>query len=286
MKKKFIALFAAVSALTVTLSVFAGCEDRNVFNGQTRYDAYADAESYKTGNFTYNAEEITSVEIDWVNQKISVRETSGDVFNVYETDAGLSDEEKMRYIMKDGKLTIKYWKSGHIGIPPVNAKRLTVEVPKSVELTVSAISAFIDVEGINTEDCKLQTVSGTITAKDCSVNRFNVNSVSGKIDLDVPNVDRLKVGVTSGNVCINAKTAKEIDVEATSGKVSVDTSASDDISVKTSSGSVYLQLNGQKLKSCKFDTTSGSSNVGKLVVGEGCLTVTVKTTSGSLKIKD
>lgn len=270
----------------LTLFCFSGCSGMNSVVGQIVGEKYENADLYIIGNFSYAADEITSVEIFWIGQEVSVLGTDAETLSVSETDNGLKEEQKLRYLKQGGKLTIRYWQSGYKGVLPLNTKKLTVEVPKNVELYVSAVSTDVSVSGISCENCKIGTVSGKVLVNDFSADSLKVDTVSGTVELDFSNADELKIGTTSGDVRLNVETVKTIDVCTTSGKVFVDIRVCDDISAETTSGNVILKLNGQKIKSCRFTTVSGSSNKDDFIDSQDGLTVFVSTTSGSLTIKD
>ena len=72
---------------------------------------YSDSSSYSIGDFSANADEISSIDIEWISGSVNISEYDGDGITVSED--GFDDEDtKLRYRIKNGKLSIRFVKSG------------------------------------------------------------------------------------------------------------------------------------------------------------------------------
>ena len=142
-------LFRAISAMLCVLmlaAAFGGCTlirranvKRSDIFRMGKFSLLGDRD-YSVGNFSYAADGVKAVEIDWVNGSIELSQSSGDTLSVSESGTDLADNQKMRWKLDGGTLRINYCKSGATTeeIAPEN-KRLKVELP---------IGARVDIQNV------------------------------------------------------------------------------------------------------------------------------------------
>lgn len=90
---------------------------------------YDNAEAYSVGDALLPADNIQQVEINWTSGSVRVEAYDGEKISIKETGAE-NEEQKLRYLSRDGKLTIQYCKSrAFFGIFKNPEKELTLLVP-------------------------------------------------------------------------------------------------------------------------------------------------------------
>lgn len=88
---------------------------------------YKDADSYLTGEFSIEAPSIKSIDLEWVAGSVDISVGEGDKIVV--SESGYNDEdERLRYRIKDGKIDIKFRKSGMRMLSKLS-KELHIKLP-------------------------------------------------------------------------------------------------------------------------------------------------------------
>lgn len=304
--KRFLTVFALSLAGLFCLPLF-GCSVR--FSA----DKYSDSDKYSTGNFTYNASEISRIELNWDSGSVSVSESDADSLSVSESGADLPDEKRLHY-MQDGKtLRIQFCKSGFVGTFPLEAKKLRLEVPAGTELVINSASAPVELGShtlrslelystsgsvstgsIHTNDTLLiDTTSGSIKTADLNAGGdLILHSTSGTIQTGNASAANTNVKTTSGSFRADSVDCLSFTVKSTSGSINAGLSGCDSADIECTSGSVRLRLLDGLGASVKHESTSGSFNSndytvknGRYVFGSGKCRLEVRTTSGSLTIE-
>lgn len=296
-------------ALTVMLS---GCRvnisigTNDTLTGET----YPDAEKYQTGAFTYDAADITAVEVYWRSGEVEITESGNSELHVKESGGELPEDTAMHYLLDDGVLRIRFCKSG--AKIQVNAadKHLSLEVPKGIDLSVHTTSALVKADELNQNSILIAALSGRTELGTVTADTVDLSSSSGFICADNLSGQLLKCSASSGSVDGGDVSVKTLDCSTSSGDVTMDSVVSETANITTSSGSVELTL--AKVPSAKIHTSSGTvslllarggaevlytTNSGKLltdrsydrkgdlyVFDEGASSITVETSSGNLKI--
>ncbi len=192
--------------------------------GQQSFGSYKDASRYSAGNFDYEAAGIREVEINWVDENITVTQSDADTLEVSETDKGLKENQKMHWLIDEDKLIIQYCSSGYKGRKmPSGTKKLSVEIPADVALTISTVSGDVTLTGQQTlRDLKINGVSSDVRAEDLTLSgKVEVNTVSGDCRLGLRDCDKASFESVSGNVVLTALPAggARIDFQSASGDV-------------------------------------------------------------------
>ncbi|MDV3516503.1 DUF4097 family beta strand repeat-containing protein [Stenotrophomonas sp. C1657] len=115
---------------------------------------------------------------------------------------------------------------------------LTLNVPRSVELLLSTVSADQDISGVDVRRLQADTVSGDLAAAGRSGDSV-LNTVSGNVTarLQTP---RLDVNTVSGRIEAGGGVSGEIGAQTVSGRVGVDAGRIQRLAVETVSGGIDL----------------------------------------------
>ncbi len=226
-----------------------------------------DLDDYTVGAGEVAADEVNSLEIDWVNGSINVEYYDGSTVSFTETEQSNPDRQ-LRYKVKDGTLEIIFCKEAISGIDGLNidsySKDLTVYIPSGKELTeldVDNVSAKATLNQITANKIDVDTVSGSITATG-SFSVVDIDSVSATAAITADErLRKLSVDSVSASTTVYlpaATTGFEIDSDSISGHI--------DASDFTKNGSTVM-------------------NDGKISYGDGLISIGFDTVSGNLVIK-
>ena len=175
-----------------------------------------------------NADEIRSIEVEWVGGSITVQTADTDTITFSETGAE-KEEDTMVWKQTGDGLKIQFQNpKSHFGISfgfeaSLN-KDLLITVPKNWtarEFNIESVSADIKTAGLTATNFELDNVSGTCELEDCDFGELDVNTVSGKIDLN-GTVQDVSLEAVSANCTLSLSSgAKQIDMESVSGDLTV-----------------------------------------------------------------
>ena len=183
-----ICLWGLVALILVAVLLFgmsASFGGKISFTGVT----YSDARKYEAGGTRLPADtQINAVHIDWIAGEINVRVTEGDQFAFSESaNRDLKEQEQLHYLVQNGKLTIRYCRSGRNPLANIPAKTLEVEIPRSAiitELDISNVSSDVKVDGAGSfiREIDIENVSGHVTVENASAKTLEMETVSGKLE--------------------------------------------------------------------------------------------------------
>ena len=212
-----------------------------------------DNEYSESGEYAVSAEGISSLDIAWIAGGVDITTYNGEVISFSETSReDLSARSALRYGVEDGTLYIQYCRSDANDLP---AKELTVLVPESLasglgELSVSSISAAVDISGLEAGTARLSTISGSVfysggadilyvstisggvrLAPDATPQNILADTVSGNVELALSDEDwTLNFSTASGAFTSDfpgvsssggGKGPNDIHVSTTSGDLSL-----------------------------------------------------------------
>lgn len=291
MKKSVMLLL--LCAMTVML--LSGCYF-NVDLGFGNYmtgESYPNAENYETGAFTYDADEVQSVEVYWRSGKVEIVESDEDELTVNESGGEMDEEKSMHYLVEDGVLKIRFCASGakiHVDPPE---KHLTLEIPKGIDVSVHTTSAPIHAESLTQNSILFSAHSGNTELGSVDAADTNLSSSSGRICVAVTSAQALKCKTSSGSVCIEKLAADACSIETSSGNVNLGLLSADNVEIHTSSGKVNLTVPEYGAE-VAYTTSSGNlhTNIsyerkGDLYVfGDGEAEISVDSSSGNLNIEE
>lgn len=305
MRKKI--LHRAVPAMcTFVAMLLSGC-----YYHTTLDYGYPNGEKYSVGAFTYRADEIQAIAVDWYSGAVEIVESDSAELHAQESGTDLPEEAAMHYLLEDGVLRVRFCASGAKIRVKAENKQLRLEVPKGVKLSVSVTSASVRAETLGQDEIKIEAHSGSTELGTVTANKADLSSSSGAIHAGSISVQELRCSASSGSMEMESISAKDFACEASSGSVTVGKLTSDTVQVTTSSGSVRLTLAGAP--TAQIRTSSGSvrltldksgaqvaytSSSGRLhtdcpytwenglyVFGDGEGSITVRTSSGNLRVQ-
>ncbi len=190
---------------------------------------YDDPDSYGLGNAEYT-ENVEIVDVSWLAGNVNIVTWDGNTFKVEESGEIDNDGEKMRSRVQNGKLSVKFARSGsNMSAKNVSPKELTVYIPVSMsasvkKLAVTAASANITVDGgksaFTIGEINIDSASGEVSVKCLSTSKVDIDTAGGDVYLEgsFGNVD---IDAASADVEIKGSVEK-IEVDALSGRVEID----------------------------------------------------------------
>lgn len=225
--------------------------------------------SYSTGSGEVAADSINSIDIDWVNGKVTVAYYDGETVSFTEEEQ-TDPDYRLRYKLDDdGELEIEFCKdtiAKDISGFNVNrlSKDLTVYIPQGMALSkldIDDVSAEVSIDAITANVLKIDTVSGGITAAGV-FNSVNIDSVSATASIAADStLAKLRADSVSADITLYLPAdipGFKIKTDSVSGRVDT------------------------------FDFTSrGAAKIsdGTVTYGDGSLDIDFDTVSGSLVIK-
>lgn len=135
-----------------------------------------------------------------------------------------------------------------------DASDLTIYVPRQSRVSVEAVSADIEVDGV-AGGLKLRTISGEIDV-DGSQKRIHLNTVSGEIEVKNSN-GSLNAKSASGEITVQDHIG-EVDVESLSGDVYVEATNVSRLRASTVSGELEVDVTFSKNVIADLSSVSGS----------------------------
>jgi hypothetical protein len=157
--------------------------------------------------------------------------------------------------------------------------RLTVEVPQGSELRVNAVSASVDVRGVQGEQ-RLASVSGSVDVQDAA-SELNLSSVSGNVTVRARGRSALtRAKSVSGGIDIDG-IAGELEAESVSGGVEITAASLNRARLSSISGNVRLRSGLGPDSRIEAETTSG--NVTLTILGDAAGEYELSSFSGGIR---
>jgi hypothetical protein len=97
---------------------------------------------------------------------------------------------------------------------------LKLQVPLRASLDIDSVSADIDIDGMASREIGIETVSGNVVAA-AAPGHADIDSVSGDLQLTL-NSDDVRVETVSGDAVLKGRLGGEVHGETVSGKLSID----------------------------------------------------------------
>lgn len=187
-------LISAVLPLCILAAMLAGCRV-NISVGSGSYitgEDYPDARKYKTGAFTYAADEVKAVEVYWRSGEIALIESGASELSVSESGGELPEDTALHYLLDGGVLRIRFCGSGARILVNEADKRLRLEVPKGIDISVHTTSALVKADALEQGNILISAFSGrtelgTVTAENIDLTlagggaELSYTSGSGKL---------------------------------------------------------------------------------------------------------
>lgn len=241
-----------------------------------KYMRYEDAERYVVGGVEIANGRVREVEIDWLGGEIQVEPSVNGALCISEEETGLNESSRMRYLIEDGTLKIRYCRSGYCGEIAEGSKHLRVELPQDVRIEIETTTAEINMGVLDAETLSVESDSGNVTAEKLTCRTIDVET-------------------KSGGAYIGELVADEAEIESVTGDIRVGVSAALRAKIESDRGDVALQINPEIGLRAKFHTRSGElitdlpyerkNGCYEFYQGAGSGFVSVKSVSGNLYIE-
>ena len=215
-----------------------------------------------SGEESFDAAEVKSLDVDWVSGAVSVEAWNGETIVIRENAAEpLTEGQRMRWKLSGGTLSILFCANGENRVPD---KTLTVQVQRYlllVSVDVDAVSAPVTLSGLRVEsDIDSDTTSGAVLARSCICKALDVDTVSGGIRLEDTNAaGAIDLDTTSGKIFMSACSSASLDIDTVSGRVEGEAlSVGKDVNLDSGSGAIVMRaltVGGQ------VDVDTGSGEV-------------------------
>ena len=227
--------------------------------------SYENASAYSEGPVPSDAV-FDTLYIDWVAGSVTVDASEDGKVSFSETG---ETEETLRYLLEDGKLTVRFCRSG-VRFKEVPEKKLSVSLPASLlkELRIETVSSSVRMVDVSaSEKTVVESVSGLCHFSGTTTKELQFESVSGSLEAE-GNFGSVSSSTVSGNTeLILASPAASVSLESVSGSATLffPESSTDGYSVDS------------------FESLSGKLD-GETSSGEGKTRISFESMSGDLHI--
>ena len=287
------------AAITLFCTLLAACTA--LATGCSTNFYYDNAGKYTSGNADFDPSSVEALDIQWLNGDVEISfsgATGSSVSVTEDANKKLDESTSLHYWLDNTTLKIKFAASGKSNYSNLS-KKLKVVLPSSLtllHLSVSGVSASIDIDGARAERVTLNSVSGNVSAKDVRVyGDAVISTTSGNVSGSViTSCDEVKLSSTSGSIEFTTEArVRSLEVETTSGNISLSNlNPAKKCRVETVSGNTRLEFLDNAGFSVKFDSVSGDFETdfsmylvdGKYVFGKSNSDFTVKTVSGDVRV--
>ena len=267
-------LLAGIAGGVENLNIFGLPGVHISFGGFT----YEDVDEYSVGDAAVKAT-VTDLEINWVAGSITVIPSDTDEIRVTEAYSGDDNDLRLRWRIKNGKLTVQFRKSTVFGTSNSVSKDLTVAIPAAMlesmgDVEITTVSGGVQFTG-NADEFTLDAVEGDLTVKG-DIGELEVDAVDGKLTFTG--------SVRTANVdCVDTDITMYLDMAA-------------ELSFDQVDGDVHLYLSDEiKGFSAELDAISGEISVEGFDVssvsnkstrwGDGSLRIEMDGVGAELEIK-
>ena len=243
MKKKAIFTIIACSIaslfLIFVLAVGLSEEGFGIFRlAEEGKNGWAEAQGERY-EYTWNLEEneISGLDIDWINGKVEVKVGTGNLIKITERPASgtLGEEDRLKLSSSGGILKIQ-WDSRFrlisLGLFENRRKDLTVEIPRTLAASMTNISCGntsggIEIRGFTAENLNVSSTSGSIDLSDLRVSEtLEMDSTSGSITADrVTAEEKINANTASGAVTLTEVKTGKAELNTVSGRLTYSGSA-------------------------------------------------------------
>lgn len=237
---------------------------------------YADADKYTAGGFTFEADQVQSIELDWAAGDVTLKNGTGTCAVSESGDGSLVASEKLHWWLDGTTLRIRYCESGYRHLIRSSYKHLTLEVPDSVELHIDIASGRVQSDArLSLAKLEIDTASGGVHLKEVSAHEAEIDSASGGITIERVSAQKTEIDVASGGVTLGVGDCKTIAIDSASGSIALKLlDAQKGATVRVS------QLSGS------FECSLPMTKDGKTYrIGDGAVDIRIEAASGSVTVE-
>ena len=280
-------LLLVVGMALIAVSLLRGGSIQDIWNNasvslNTVSTGYGDLKGYtvcRTGEESFSADEVRSIDLGWLSGKVRLQSGGGDRITLKEScEKPLKDEQKLCWKLEKGTLSIRFcsalqtqmsgkdlvltvpagWtaESVNIGVTSADVELRALQLEKTLE--VVATSGDLQLFDCRCGRLEAGSTSGNVFLRGCACSELALGATSGDLQIDGGRCDSLKASSTSGDISVRCE-AQSIELGSTSGGIRCEgVPAGCDVSLGSTSGSVRLSLadsrDGQRIR---IETTSG-----------------------------
>lgn len=276
-------IIGTVVGVLVVAAILIGILNALVADGKWTLgwsDYSYDDSLYQVGDGSIPADQLTSVDIDWIDGTVTLTSCKDSYVSLTESsESELPESAVVRwYVDENGALSIKYRNSSFfLGASKNKNKNLVVRIPEkyleNLKITVEGVSTNFIFSNLKADRVEASTKLGGISVlSDCAFTHF-----TGSVENE-----RLQV---RGMI-------DYLDLTSKGGEIVLE-QLGDDAEIQTESGSIRLNLEEDASFSLDFETEKGryvsdfvlTEENGYLVCGDGERELEVETESGTLYLK-
>ena len=236
------------------------------------------------GAYGEPADGIDSIKVDWIAGSVTVKPYDGSIIQFTEyAQRQLDDDEKLRYEISGGTLTIKYYENKINAVVNMPPKKLEVLVPNELcqdmkKLSIDSASSEVSVESFNVKTLEIESISGAKSLANITADSIVLDSASGRTDAENIVAREMRIKSISGGITLSDADIKTLDCNTTSGSKEL-SGAFTEVKLHSISGRVSISSKVVP-ESLRIDTTSGGVTIA--IPDEGAITVNHSSTSGKL----
>lgn len=242
---------------------------------------YDNAGAYRaaSGELTFEADTVQSLDVDWVTGSISIEAWEGDTIRVTEhADVSLSAGDRLRYHLDGKTLRIRYMQESVLSADLIE-KDLLIQIPIALALT----------------ELEIDTESADAEIKEINCKRYELESVSGDLKvLATEAAQVLEVDTVSGVSVLDFEVLSHFEIDSVSGAITISVqTAPGDGEIATVSGDVTLALPEDSHFTVEYQSTGGrltselplTVTESRYVYGDGDSRYRIETVSANIAIK-
>jgi len=224
----------------------------------------------QVGSYTVGAEDLKSLDVDWVAGDIEIISGEGSEIILTEyVQREITDDEQVGYRTENGYLKVRYTQAffgaeGNRTIDSMPCKKLVIQIPQSMsqdmdDIMVDNTDGDVNLSGFSGNTCTVDSTSGDIVTEDLTFLGYTASSTSGNVSGTNINSDGLSVEVYSGSIALENVTGKQMYADSSSGDIQLNNVEAETISVSSYSGGI--SVNGLKADDVTVDMTSGETSM-------------------------
>lgn len=253
-------------------------------------------EEYLFGDFTYNAKDITKIEVSWAAGSVELIHSDAEVLSVNEIvdQQLLKEKDYMHYAIYGSTMKIFYCKDS-ISLDwknTIGSKSLYLELPKDISIEINSAAADVTAEILALRDLEIKSASGDVSIAELTAKEISVNGVSGDTELTKAiATEEMDVASVSGRISVDEFSAESASFSTVSGRIGIGFASCRELEAESVSGDIEITLPQDGSAAVHFSTVSGQmhserdraqSGAGS---GEAKCSIEVETVSGDLTIR-
>lgn len=267
------------------------------------YERKAENEFSPDGRYTISPTGIQSLSILWTDGTITIAPYDGtEILLAESSSAKLDEEHHLGYTTSGGVLQI-FDDPVQAAVnftwgQPISPRDLHIYLPSTLaqeleDLELNCTSTELDLRSLCSKTLSINTLDGTITVQDSSMDHLEVDGADADLHLQDSKICTLNVDNLDGSITIDASAVDQLDINTMDGNLSgTFLHCPQSILFDSLSGSMELCLPSDSQFTAQWDSFSGaytSTFQGSYrdhthIVGDGSAQISMNTMDGTLQI--